>query len=160
MSKPPAPEILALSLDSPLFPAVRAIRQKVYVEEQNCPPAEEWDNHDAAATHLLALLAGQAAGTLRYYDDAGWLHIGRLAVYPEFRGRGIARALLDYCLEAGRKAAFQRAFLNAQVDKMGLYQSYGFEAVGEEFMEAGIRHFRMERVFTAAQIPMPHPARP
>ncbi len=159
MSKPTDLEIVALTSNSPQFTEVLAIRQKVYVEEQNCPPDEEWDNLDGGATHLLALQAGRGAGTLRYYDDAGWLHIGRLAVYREYRGLGIARALLEYCLDAGKKADFRQAFLNSQFDKTGLYQSYGFKVVGDEFMEAGIRHYRMERDFTVAQTPTPHPAK-
>ncbi len=112
MPKSTDPVIVALRMSSPQFPAVRAIRYKVFVEEQKCPPDEEWDNYDAPAVHLLAEVSGVPAGTLRYFDDGGWLHIGRLAVYSEYRGRGIARALLARCLGVAVGGGFRRSFLN------------------------------------------------
>ena len=131
----------------PRFPLVRAVRQAVFIEEQDCPPEEEWDDKDEVSRHLAAYLDGDVVGTLRWYDDEGWLHIGRVAVLGRARGMGIATALMRRCLEEGRRQGFTRAFLNAQYDKTGLYAAFGFIAVGEEFMEAGIRHIRMELFF-------------
>ena len=133
--------------DDPAFKQVKAVRTAVFIREQNCRPEEEWDAEDAVATHLLAECGGEAAGTLRYYDDDGWLHSGRVAVLQAYRGRGLARAMLRRCLDDGRNLGQTKSFLNAQVDKVGLYEREGFKPVGEEFMEAGIRHLRMEMAF-------------
>ncbi|MCD8349660.1 MAG: GNAT family N-acetyltransferase [Planctomycetaceae bacterium] len=133
--------------DDDAFSLAKAVRQAVFVEEQNCPPEEEWDDLDQVATHLLARRGDEPLATLRYYDDDSWLHIGRVAVLPSFRGHGLAWALLSRCLEDGKAAGFKRACLNAQIDKLGLYQRAGFTAVGGEFMEVGIVHRRMEMFF-------------
>ncbi len=129
------------------FSLAKAVRQAVFVEEQKCPPEEEWDDVDSVATHLLARRGDEPLATLRYYDDDGWLHIGRVAVLSPYRGMGLARTLLQRCLNDARAAGFAKAFLNAQIDKLGLYERAGFTAVGPEFMEAGIRHRRMEMFF-------------
>lgn len=139
--------ITTVRANEPAFERVKAIREVVFIGEQDCPPSEEWDEYDATATHLLAEIAGQPVGTLRSYDDDGWLRIGRLAVLPAYRGKGLAWKLLQRCLHDGRERGFARAFLNAQMDKMGLYARAGFVAVGEEFLEVGIRHMRMEMFF-------------
>lgn len=144
-------EIFALDSRSPRFPDAQAIRRQVFVEEQGCPPEEEWDDWDAVATHLVASVGGVPAGTLRSFDDAGWLHIGRLAVLPGFRGRGLAGLLMRRCLEDGKRAGFARSFLNSQWDKTSFYRNLGYREVGGEFVEAGIRHVRMELFFEKAE---------
>ena len=130
----------------PLFAHARAIRTAVFLEEQNCPEDEEWDDADAIAQHCLCRLDGEPAGTLRCYDDEGWLRIGRLAVTRAARGKGLAGVMLSETISRGRAAGFSRSFLNAQSDKMGLYRKFGYAAVGGEFVEAGIPHYRMEVV--------------
>lgn len=123
--------------------AIRAVRTRVFVEEQQVPPEEEWDGLDDDAVHLLAVDAGGApVGTARLLPGG---QIGRMAVLSELRGSGVGRALLDQAVEAARERGDQEVFLNAQIHALGFYEAGGFTAVGEEFMEAGIAHLRMER---------------
>ena len=69
---------------------------------------------------------------------------GRLAVLAEERRGGIGRRLLDAALASARARGDRAVWLNAQLDARGLYEAAGFEAVGGPFLEAGIRHVRME----------------
>ena len=144
MEPTPTKTIVSIANTDPRFTQAREIRTEVFIVEQNGPPEEEWDDKDAAATHMLATLNGEPAAVLRYYDDEGWLHIGRIAVRKQYRGLGLARDLLSRCLADAKAQGFTRSFLNAQWDKTELYRRFGYQEVGEEFMEAGIRHFRME----------------
>lgn len=128
----------------PRFAEASDIRRAVFIDEQGVPEEEELDSLDAGAAHILCLLDGKAAGTLRFYDDSGWLHVGRVAVLPSARSSGLGRGLMLRCLEEARRAGFTRSFLNAQCDKRGFYQSLGYSLAGGEFMEAGIPHCRME----------------
>lgn len=64
-----------------------AIRKKVFVEEQNCPPELEWENEDVSI-HFLAELNGVPCGACRWRKtDAGY-KLERFAVLKEFRGKG------------------------------------------------------------------------
>jgi predicted GNAT family N-acyltransferase len=123
--------------------AIREVRTRVFVEEQEVPPEEEWDGLDDDAVHLLAVDAdGHALGTARLLPGG---QIGRMAVIAELRGTGVGRALLDRAVEAAVDRGAREVFLNAQTHALGFYEAGGFTAVGERFMEAGIPHLRMER---------------
>jgi predicted GNAT family N-acyltransferase len=52
-------------------------------------------------------------------------------------------------LQLAREARHEVVRLHAQTHAIGFYEKHGFEAEGEEFMEAGISHFVMTRHLTA-----------
>jgi predicted GNAT family N-acyltransferase len=121
------------------------IRFAVFVEEQRVPPEIELDEWDEASDHVIAVdAAGQAIATARLLPDG---HIGRMAVVPPWRGRGVGAAMLEALVTRARARGFTRLLLNAQTQARGFYARSGFAQVGEEFMEAGIPHVVMERRF-------------
>ncbi len=120
---------------------IRRIRQLVFVEEQNVPPELEWDEFDAPSAHFLAFDAKRdAVGTGRLQPDG---KITRMAVLPAARGAGIGAALLEALLYAAIHQGKAVPWLHAQSDAVGFYESFGFTAVGDPFMEAGIEHRKM-----------------
>lgn len=122
-----------------------ALRRRVFVGEQGVEEAEEFDDRDHEAVHLVALSLGHVIGTCRLLMGTDRrLTLGRMAVQPQARRRGIAQALL---LEAKIQARAMEAgiiVLHAQTYACPLYRAAGFEDVGETFMEAGMEHVRME----------------
>ena len=131
---------------------LRAIRAKVFIEEQGVPQELEWDGLDEHAYHVMALAAdGTPIGTGRLLQDG---HIGRVAVLQEWRGKGVGRALLDLLLVVANKMGYEEVKLNAQVRVVDFYLRRGFVAQGKEFMEAGIPHVAMART-TADQTSWP-----
>lgn len=117
--------------------ALRHIREQVFVQEQAVPPAEEWDELDAVACHFLAEHAGRAVACGRLLASG---KIGRLAVLPDFRGRGLGGRILDHMVAHALAGNPGQLYLHAQVHALGFYLRHGFVAEGEEFLEAGIRH--------------------
>ena len=132
---------------------VRAVRQRVFVEEQACPPELEWDAPDAPARrgvdvhHLIAAEGGRTVGVARWraVERGGevWAKLERFAVLPEARGRGVARALVADALARARAAGHRRFVLHAQAYLQAFYASAGFGVVGSPFHEAGIEHVKM-----------------
>jgi predicted GNAT family N-acyltransferase len=123
--------------------ALRAVRTRVFVEEQQVPVELEWDGLDEHAYHVMAFAQdGTPIGTGRLLQDA---HIGRLAVLKEWRGKGVGGALLDLLLVIANKMGYDEVKLHAQTYVLEFYVGRGFEAQGEEFMEAGIPHMLMAR---------------
>ncbi|MEW8015212.1 MAG: GNAT family N-acetyltransferase [Candidatus Sedimenticola endophacoides] len=124
------------------LPRLRAIREAVFVREQQVPLDEEWDAADPGALHLLAELAdGTPIGTVRLLPDG---QIGRMAVVAPWRGRGVGGALLSAILEVIRDGDHPTPFLNAQLQAIPFYRRHGFRERGGVFLEAGIEHRRME----------------
>ena len=84
---------IALKCFDGLPDEARAIRQKVFVEEQGF--MDEFDDADASARHLVALDDGKPVGTCRFFHMAdGAYIIGRIAVVAECRGKGIGAFLV------------------------------------------------------------------
>lgn len=125
---------------------LRAIRTRVFIQEQNVPAALEWDGEDAQAVHAVAWdAAGRAIGSARVLLREASAHIGRMAVLVEWRGQGVGSALLECVVEAARKHGIGAVFLNAQITAVEFYARAGFIAEGEMFLDAGIPHLRMTR---------------
>ncbi|MCZ7564285.1 MAG: GNAT family N-acetyltransferase [Burkholderiales bacterium] len=123
------------------------IRFAVFVAEQGVPAAIELDEWDARSDHALARDArGVAVGTGRLLPDG---HIGRMAVLPDWRGRGLGAAILAALVERAAARGMSEIALNAQTQARGFYARHGFAPVGTEFMEAGIPHIAMTRRLNA-----------
>ncbi len=125
-------------------PELRAVRHKVFVEEQQVPEELEWDDRDTQCLHLLAIDGtGKGIGTGRLLHEAQTGHIGRMAVLREWRGQGVGAAILDMLLAVAREHGLGEVVLNAQTHALGFYARRGFIAEGGEFQDAGIPHRRM-----------------
>ena len=123
------------------FKDLRAIREPVFVVEQNVPIEMEWDELDPLCDHVIARDADhQPIGTGRLTPEH---KIGRLAVLKHWRGKGVGDALLQALIDEARRKGWPEVSLHAQVDAIGFYRKWGFEAYGDEFEEAGIRHQSM-----------------
>lgn len=84
-------------------------------------------------------------GTCRALIEEGSARLGRMAVEPRARGRGLGAALLA---EAERRAAATgaaRVVLHAQEAARSLYARDGYQPVGEPFVEEGLPHIAMEK---------------
>lgn len=143
----PSIEIVMIPRSDSRFADAAAVRKLVFMDEQHATAEEEWDDKDELCTHGLAYYDGEAIGTIRFWNDDGWFHVGRLAVVRKHRGKGIAKKLMRACLEMGVSSGLSRSFLNAQVDKQDFYRAFGYESVGGEFMDGPVLHRRMEMNF-------------
>jgi predicted GNAT family N-acyltransferase len=124
------------------FKDLRAVREPVFVVEQNVPLELEWDDLDPLCHHVIARDAEhRPIGTGRLTPEH---KIGRLAVLKEWRGRGVGDALLQALIDQARRFAWPEVSLHAQVDAVGFYEKWGFVPYGERFDEAGIRHQSMK----------------
>ncbi|MDH3980692.1 MAG: GNAT family N-acetyltransferase [Gammaproteobacteria bacterium] len=123
--------------------AIQSVRHAVFIIEQGIPATLEWDGLDPGCGHALVWDAtGRAIATGRLLPDG---RIGRMAVLPEWRGRGIGRLLLSQLIGMAAAQGHSRVYLHAQVDVAGFYQAAGFRESGQPFTEAGIKHVAMIR---------------
>lgn len=76
------------------------------------------------------------ATTVRYGSDIAW--IGMILVHPDFRRRGIARILMEHCIELLRAAKVRSIKLDATPEGREVYLRLGFK---DEF---GITRFARE----------------
>jgi len=118
--------------------ALSAIRRQVFIHEQQVPEALEWDGLDDTAMHVLATDAtGLAIGCARLLLEG---KIGRMAVLPEWRGKGVGCALLQAVLATARQQGMAEVRLSAQAYAIPFYQKHGFALCSDIYMDAGIPH--------------------
>jgi predicted GNAT family N-acyltransferase len=125
------------------------IRRRVFQDEQGVPADEEFDADDDRAIHVLAIFGGEPVGTGRLVLHSAYAKVGRMAVLKPHRRRGVGRALMDALIAAAIEHHCTQLVLHAQVQAIPFYEALGFRVVGDEFVEAGIPHRRMQRSFTA-----------
>ncbi len=124
------------------------VRFRVFVGEQRIPADEEIDQYDATpsdshALHLLARVDGAAVGAARLLLDAptsGPVHLGRVAVLPEWRRRQVGNALMERLHEEARARGYRSIEISAQVTAIPFYERLGYVAEGAVYLEAGIDH--------------------
>ena len=82
---------------------------------------------------LVALQGGKILGAATLHQQlGGWKrHIGRVSVlvHPQYRGRGLARALISEMLEIARSARLERVeaeFIGGQQTAMHMFAMLGF----------------------------------
>lgn len=139
---------------------VHGLRWTVFVEEQGVLPAEELDGRDEAETsvHLVAIDEhGRDVGTARLLsepDEPGVVHVTRVAVLPEVRGKGVGRALMGelerIALEEHGVDSSVRVELSAQETALPFYTSMGYEISSERYLDARMWHRDAVKVLTSA----------
>ena len=122
-------------------PMLRAVREAVFMHEQNVPAELEWDGLDEDSRHALALSAkGDAIGCGRLLPDG---HIGRIAVVEQWRKQHVGTAIMEALLNEARARGFTQVDVDAQTYALPFYRRFGFEEEGAEFQDAGMPHIRM-----------------
>jgi predicted GNAT family N-acyltransferase len=122
-------------------PAIRAIRETVFIREQAVPAELEWDGLDPLCAHVVARNdQGEVIGTARTQAKG---MIGGMAALKAWRGRGVGHAMLQTLLDLAAKQGLSRVTLLAQTHALGFYERAGFHLLGEPFMDAGIPHRKM-----------------
>ena len=124
--------------------AITALRERVFVVEQNCPYLDA-DGLDPGCRHLWA----EHDGALRAYCrivPAGtkWaeVSIGRVITAPEARRTGLGRELMTRAIAACGPGPIR---LGAQRYLEKFYGDFGFVPASEPYDEDGIPHIEMLR---------------
>ena len=123
-----------------------AIRQEVFVQEQQVSREEEFDEFEDASRHFVALdISDHPVGAARWRQTDHGIKLERFAVKKTHRGNRIGsqlvRKVLDDIESQIGKGHF--LYLHAQVTAVPLYKKFGFREEGDSFEECNILHYKM-----------------
>ena len=118
-----------------------AVREPVFVVEQEVEPDFEWDEIDATAIHLLAEADGKPVGCARIIKHQ---KIGRMAVLKDWRGTGIGMALLLEAINICKAYGSKTINLTAQTHAISFYKQAGFVEISGVYQDANIPHVDMQ----------------
>lgn len=137
------PEIRPVQSPTEYLAALQ-VRIAVFVTEQGGPLSDEPDAWDPAARHFVVIEAGEVIGTARVYQPyPETTKLGRICLLPEFRSHGWGDLLMRTLLQDAKTLGNPQIILDAQTYALSFYERFGFQPVGEEFLDGGIPHQRM-----------------
>jgi|SRR5690606_8443266 len=140
------PIIQEVAFGSPLYAEVTELRRALLRRPLGLDFTADELAREKDDTHLAALDGDRVVGTLLLREvDPGTARIMRMAVLPESRGRAIGRALVAHAEALARERGFRRLMMHARSSAIGFYEKCGYTTVGDEFLEQGIPHIRMEK---------------
>lgn len=123
------------------------IRRKVFIEEQSIDESIEADEHDAHAYHYMLLLNTSnekqtPIGTARWRITDKGVKLERFAVLKEYRNKGFGKIILDTIL-TDVIPLNKPIYLHAQDSAVNFYLKNGFKIEGKDFIEADLKHYKM-----------------
>jgi len=137
--------------------AMFALRQEVFIVEQDCPYLDI-DGKDQQAYHLLAWSEEQPnqqanrqlIATLRvfesYHQYQNMASIGRICTHQSVRKDGVGRILVSKAIEFIEENYPSKAIqIGAQFYLKKFYQEFGFTQISDIYDEDGIDHILMLR---------------
>lgn len=126
---------------------VLSAREEIFKLEKGMD-CRDLDGADKSALHcILSSNEGRLIGYVRAIPAGGnAIKIGRVLTLTHGCGHG--RELLLLVEEHFRLAGFKAILVHAQHDAVGFYTKMGFTLTSDEFIEAGVRHFSMEKNLT------------
>lgn len=123
--------------------AIKAVRHRVFIQEQNVPEELESDHFDTNSAYVLAESSnGQTIGCARLQPDG---KVTRIAVLENWRRLGVGSEMLKELISMAKHQQQKTLYMHAQLQAKALYKAFGFKATGEVFTEAGIEHVKMTR---------------
>lgn len=124
------------------------VRAAVFVVEQNCV-YQDLDDIDYRSIHVFYRGEDEIAAYLRIFEkdrEKGIFQIGRVLTVK--RGIGLGEKIMREAIAAAKKQIDAKQIkLEAQVYAIGFYEKVGFEVCSGEFLEDGIPHVEMKKVF-------------
>ena len=129
-----------------------ALRIEVFVKEQKVPMELEFDEKDnnENTVHIGFFDNNKLIGVARLIDlDKDVIHIGRVVIDKEYRGKGIGRELIIGCENIAQQILKRKIIieLSAQIQAENFYKSLGYNRVNDKiYLDAGIEHVDMRKV--------------
>ena len=146
-------------LTSSEFYDIAQAREKVFLLEQHIV-CQDFDGVDKRAVHITlredagtgneagagAVSSGRILAYLRMFEDEGKVIVGR--VLTTERGKGYGMKVMAAAEEAARERfGANSIMLHSQTKAIPFYLKCGYTVTSGEFLEEGVPHRMMEKVF-------------
>lgn len=127
---------------------VLQLRSEVFVVEQDCV-YQDIDYKDQKALHVLGFKDNQVIAYTRIFKPGDYFNnssIGRVVVKENQRKYGYGHQLVKVSIEAIKKYfKVDDITISAQLYLKKFYEIHDFKKIGEQYLEDGIPHIRMDR---------------
>lgn len=77
--------------------------------------------------------------------DQATVKLRQMAVHNSLQGKGVGASMMNFAENVARDHGYRNMVMNARKTALGFYEKLGYSAVGEEFEEVTIPHYRMQK---------------
>ena len=123
-------------------------RFEVFVCQQKITCEQDFDDKDKKCHHVMLKENGRVVAYSRIVPKGmgyDYISIGRVLVLESNRRKGIAKKMIEACLEFIKNNLDQNTVvLSAQLYVKDLYESVGFKIISDVYDEADIPHVKMK----------------
>lgn len=129
-----------------LIQQARLVRETVFIEEQGIDPAIEYDTLDPVCIHFVGTVDDAPVTTARLRPiNEGTGKVERVATTEPNRGNGYAKEMMLEVERVAKEKGLRELKLGAQLTALSFYEQLGYEAFGDEFIDANIPHRMMKK---------------
>lgn len=122
------------------------LRKLVFADEQGIPAHLDQDGKDNLAMHLIAIINKKTIATGRLYIENEHGHLSRIAVNPDYRGKGLGKKIVEQLINRAIQQNLKGVYLYPHAHLEEFYKSFGFITVGNYKSEvAGHKIIKMEK---------------
>ncbi|WP_342495912.1 GNAT family N-acetyltransferase [Bacillus sp. FSL K6-0994] len=128
--------------------AAQDIRKSVFIEEQQVPESDEFDQFDTLneqCQHVLVYHENQPVGTgrVRIVDHTGKLE--RICILKPYRKYGLGKIIIGELEKIMQEKGVTKMKLHGQTHAESFYKKLGYQTTSDEFLEDGIPHVLMTK---------------
>ncbi len=116
-----------------------AVRAACFMGELEVPFSEEFDGHDFGATHVIAYVGDEPAGTVRVRWFQSFAMPERLAVIQRFRGHSIGHLLLERVRKLAEGRGCSTLYAQALPGDVRYWERQGWRRLVAEEAGAGAK---------------------
>ena len=134
--------------------AVRRVAIRDYSEAQvrawapDMAEREKWVERRASRPTWVAEIDGKVAGFTDLESDG---HVDMMYVHPDFKGRGVANALMAKVEEAAAEQKLGRLYTEASITAKPFFEKKGFRVIAPQTVHVrgqDLVNYRMEKFMT------------
>ncbi|MBR3321248.1 MAG: GNAT family N-acetyltransferase [Exiguobacterium sp.] len=134
--------------EATLIEQAKQVREIVFVQEQRIDTSLEYDDLDGVCTHVVGLLDSEPVTTARLRKvDSTVGKVERVATIQAARGHGYGKEIMDEVERVAKRQGLVELRLGAQLTALPFYEKLGYEAFGDEFLDADIPHRMMRKTW-------------
>ena len=123
------------------------IRLEVFNKEQNVPYELDMDLAEFNGEMFLYTDESEenyvACARILYEKDR--IHLGRVAVLKEYRGKGYATKMIYAIERIVKTMGVKEIYVEAQLTAKAFYEKLGYQSYGEVFWDANMEHTYMRK---------------
>jgi len=110
---------------------ISVIRAAVWIGEEDGNYTDHFDDNDHCSSHLLVLVDGEPAGTVRCRWFGEFARLERLTIRKRFRSYKVLRALVMAAIRLAESKGYQIIIGQARTDVVPFWRRMGGETCGE-----------------------------